>query len=177
MTPGPAVSVPHLDEQTSAVPGISPGIVQDNEIVLRELFSPEHIQEGVITPAALKLTELQWSGASVHRAKHAVAKEVRASVQRRLDARESRDPSRSYEARISAPTAGQIRGIRIEKTGEQIFVVIDTAELGNPSHASIYRRNPEMRKSQLRKLRTDLLLPVLQENLMLVEEALERVEE
>ena len=175
MTAGLAVSAPHLDEQTSAAPGISPGIVRDNEIVLRELLSPDHIEKGLITPAAVELKELQQTGASVHRAKHAVAEEVRASVARRLEARRSQDPNRPCEARISAPTAGQIRGIRIEKTGEQIFVVIDTAEFGNPSHASIYRRNPEMQKSRLRKLRTDLLLPVLQENLMPVEEALEKV--
>ena len=177
MIAGPAVSAPHLDEQTSAAPDISPGIVRDNEIVLRELFSPDHIEEGMITPAAVELKELRQTGASVHRAKHTAAEEVRASIERRLESRKSQDPSRSYEARISAPTAGQIRGIRIKDTGEQVFVVIDTAESGNPGHASIYGKNPEIRKSMLRKLRTDLLLPVLQENLMLVEEALERVAE
>lgn len=118
MTAGPAVSAPHLDEQTSAAPDISPGIVRDNEIVLRELLSPDHIEEGMITPAAVELKGLQQTGASVHRAQHAVAEEVRASIQSRLDARKRQDPSRPYEARISAPTAGQIRGIRIEQTRE-----------------------------------------------------------
>ena len=138
MTAESAAPTPHLDEKTSAAPGVSPEIVRDIEVVLRELYFPGHMEDGLLTPAALTIEELKQTGASVHRAEYAVAERVRASVQSHLDAREKRNPDRQFEAMISAPTAGEIRRKRIEGTGKQVFVVIDTAEIDNPSHASIY---------------------------------------
>lgn len=133
------------------------------------------MEDGILTPAAVTIEELKRTGVSVHRAEHAVAGHVAAAVQNRLAARERRNPARRCEAKISAPSAGRIRAVRAEETDGQAFAVIDTAESGNPGHASIYCRNPEMPHSRLRKLRTDRLLPVLQENLMTVDEALKKI--
>ena len=174
MTAGSAISVPHLDEQTSAAPGISPGIVGDDEVILREFLS-DHTKNGKLTPAALRMDELLETGVSVHRAEYAVVERVRASVQNRLEARKDRDPSQQHEAKISAPITRQIRSQRVKKTGEQIYVVIDTAEADNLGHASIYCKLRGFQKSQLRKLRTNFLLPVFQKNLMAVEDALAKI--
>ena len=179
MTVGPAASVPHLDEQTSAARGISPGVVEDGEVILRELFS-DHMENGKLTPAALPMDELLRTGASVHRAAHVTTEQVRASVQTRLKARKKKNPGRQHETRISAPITRQIRSQRVKKTSGQIYVVIDTAEVDNPGHASIYYKLQEVKlqkllPSKMRQLRTELLLPVFQKNLMTVEEALAKI--
>ena len=49
---------PHLDESTSASPGISPGPVQDQETLLRAIIDPDHIHQGKIRPSAVQLKDL-----------------------------------------------------------------------------------------------------------------------
>lgn len=56
----------HLDESVSAEPNLSPGIVEDNEVVLRELFNPHHIKDGKIQKRAITINDLLKDGFSVH---------------------------------------------------------------------------------------------------------------
>ena len=65
--------------------------------------------------------------------------------------------------------AGRIRKMRTP-ADEKAFVVTDTAEKANRSHASIHCACPEILTSELRALR-DMLLPILEESLMSVESA------
>lgn len=58
---------PHRDERSSAARWISPGLVGDNEIVLRTIFDPHHIKSGVLSPAAIALDDLRSRGWSLDR--------------------------------------------------------------------------------------------------------------
>lgn len=74
----------HRDESTTAAPGISPGVVTDDEILLRELFEPYHIENGEISPRAVSLSDLQEKGFSVHRKAFAKKGDLRRAIDRRL---------------------------------------------------------------------------------------------
>lgn len=50
----------HLDEGISAAPDFSPGIVQDNERLLRTLFNPAHVQHGKVLPRAIPVQDLRY---------------------------------------------------------------------------------------------------------------------
>ena len=60
---------PHLDENSSAVPALSPGIVRNREILLREIFDPDHIRDGQLLERAISVNDLRNRGFSVHRIK------------------------------------------------------------------------------------------------------------
>lgn len=75
---------PHLDEKTSAAPGISPGPVVDGEILLREMLNPDHVVEKVVQPSAVPLMDLRKRGFSVHRLDHVTRKFVEDSISEKL---------------------------------------------------------------------------------------------
>lgn len=170
MTGKPPAHIPHLDKKTSAALNISPGIVQDGEFLLREMYQPYHLEEnGKIKKEAIHLTELRGTGVSVHRERYTSIAEVSRAIERRLDRRkrENKDPWKS--AGVSVVEAGRIRKMRTP-ADKKAFVVTDTAERANRSHASIHCACPEILTSELRALR-DMLLPILEESLMSVESA------
>jgi hypothetical protein len=73
-----------LDESTTAAPGISPGIVADNEILLREVLNPDHVVNGELQSAAIPLKDLNGRGFSVHRRKYVTQGFVESSISQKL---------------------------------------------------------------------------------------------
>lgn len=155
-----SVSSPHLDEHTSAAPGLSPGIVEDDECLLRELFNPQHIKNGELQPAAISLKDLRRCGFSVHRMKYVTAEFVKASIEERLSRPRKGEPWKNEGA--AKLKALEVRQILFD--GRQAFVVIDTAEPNNRGHASIYAATPGKGDPHARELRK-LLLPFLQKRM------------
>lgn len=149
---------PHLDESISAAPDFSPGIVKDDERLLRALFNPEHVQDGQVLDRAIPVQDLRRRGFSVHRMAHVSPEFVQRSIDELL-ARPRRAGPWADEGVAVLLTSG-IRTLQLE--GARAFVVIDTAHAGNPGHASIYVAKPEKGESYTRELR-GLLLPFLQE--------------
>lgn len=49
----------HPDECTSAAPDISPGPVENEEMLLRELYSPQHVKNGKLIKRAIPIQELK----------------------------------------------------------------------------------------------------------------------
>lgn len=148
------------------MPEISPGVVADEELLLRELFSPQHINDdGQASAATISLKDLRYRGFSVNRISYVSQDFIRLSVSERL-ARPRRERPWRDEG-VAKFQARQIRKIRVE--GNQAFVVIDTALVENPGHASIYVTRPEKGEAYARELRK-LLLPFLQ-NRMSIEQA------
>ena len=143
---------PHLDEQTTAAPSISPGPVQREEWLIRFLWNPDHIVNGVIQPTAISLSDLKSRGFSVNRLRHVtqelVEKELEAAV-----ARTSNGKPRSSEG-VALFTARAVRNFR--ENGKQAFVAIDTALPQNPGHASIYVTDTTMKNSRARRMRKKL---------------------
>jgi len=157
---------PHLDEHVSAAPDISPGIVADDEYLLRELFNPQHIDDGgQVLVTAISLKDLRHRGFSVNRIRYVSRDFIKSSVGERLSRPRHGRPWR--DEGVAKFATRQIR--QIQTQGEQAFVVIDTALPENPGHASIYVTKPQMGEAYARELRK-LLLPLLQDR-MSIEQA------
>ena len=149
--------VPHLDETVSAAPDLSPGVVRDDERLIRSLLNPDHIKDGALQVAAIPLRDLQARGFSVNRWSHVTPEFVNEGISRLLARKPGGEP-RYFEgvARFSAQT---VRSIQVD--GRQVFVVIDTAFPDNVGHASIYLFDVSIPQSQARRMR-EQLLPLLQ---------------
>ena len=73
---------------------------------------------------------------------------------------------------VSCVPAADIRALRLpDDLDQQVFVVIDTALPGERAHASAHAVLPDMPASKLRQLRTEILLPLLENHRMTVDEA------
>ena len=156
----------HLDERVSANPGLSPGVVQDDEHLLRELFHPQHVQNGMLLERAIPVTDLRENGFSLHRMRHVTQQFVQEVVEERLS-RPRKVPWR--DEGVAVLRAGTVRALRVSGNQGQAFVIIDTAMESNRGHASLFAAHPCEGPAHARKLRA-LLLPLLQER-MSVEEA------
>lgn len=147
----------HLNESISAAPEYSPGVVLDSEILLREMFNPQHIVDGNVVVTAVPLTELRSSGFSVHRKEYVSLKSVKKSMEKRLLRLRKGKPWK--DEGVAEILTGEVRGLG--NYGERALVVIDTALPDNRGHASIYAAKPELGDAHARKLRS-LLIPLLQ---------------
>ena len=155
---------PHLDETVSAAPDVSPGVVLDDEQLLRSLFNPDHIKDGVLRVAAIPLRDLQARGFSVNRLSHVTPEFVDDGVNRLLVRRPGGEPR--YSEGVARFSAGAVRDIQVE--GRQAFVVIDTALPDNVGHAAIYLSDVAMPQSRARRIR-ERLLPLLQRRMSVAE--------
>ena len=155
---------PHLDEATTAIPGISPGPVADEEALLREMLNPDHIVEGELRPAAIPLRDLKERGFSVNRRDYVSRYFIEHTLNQRL-ARPFQGMPRVSEG-LSQFAAGSVREIR--DNGKQVFVVIDTATESNKGHASIYLSDIQVNDSHARGMRSRLL-PLLGNRLSVAE--------
>ena len=151
---------PHLDEASSAAPDISPGIVEDDESILRSVFNPDHVKDGQVQPSAISLKDLQERGFSVNRTKYVTQEFVEDAIRRTL-ARTFHGATRESEG-VACFQAREVRDIRDDDA--QVFVVIDTALPDNRGHASIYLADPGMKPSQARRMRGELL-PLLSDRI------------
>lgn len=155
---------PHLDESVSAAPDLSPGLVLDDEQLLRSLLNPDHIREGRLQVAAIPLRDLQERGFSVNRLLHVTPEIVNDGINRLLARRPGGQPR--YSEGVARFSAGAVRSIQDEE--RQAFVVIDTATPDNVGHASIYLSDVAMPQSQARRMRAQLL-PLLQPRMSVAE--------
>ena len=161
------VNSDHRNECISAAPKFSPGIVENDEFLLRELFNPEHIRNEELIPRAKSLQDLRSRGFSTHRIKFVTPDFIKSSIEERLS-----KPRKGEPWRVEGVVRLEVKAVRqFRIDDEQLFVVIDTALENNPGHASIYATSPEKGDSYMRELRS-LLLPLLQ-NRMSVDEAFE----
>lgn len=145
--------IPHLDEDTTAAPGISPGPVAGEEILVREILNPDHVVDGEVQPSAISLTDLRGRGLSVHRLRYVTQKFVEDSIEEKL--------TRTFQGKLRVAegvarfTARSIREIRDKDI--QAFVIIDSATQSNAGHASIYLSKVGTKDSLARGLRNKLL--------------------
>ena len=148
---------PHLDETSSAAPGLSPGIVTDDEWLLRSMFVPDHFDsEGQFANSVISLRDLKTSGFSVNRLRHITQGFVESEIDKILVRTFDGKPRRLVG--IACLKTSEVR--EIEYSGAQLFVVIDIATPDNTGHAAIYFKTTQFSDSQLRKLR-EALLPLL----------------
>ena len=148
------------------MPGISPGIVEDEEFLLREMFNPQHVQDGEVFETGIPAKDLWNKGFSVHRMKYVSSDFIKVSMEEKLSRTRKGEPWKD-----EGVAKLQTLSVRLLCTddGKKAFVVIDTALNENPGHASIYIAEPERGEKYARRLR-NLLLPLLQ-NRMTINEA------
>ena len=82
----------HIDETKSAAPDFSPGIVKDEEWLLRALFNPEHVQDKQVLDRAIPVQDLRQRGFSVHRMAHVTPDFVQRSIDQTLSRLREGDP-------------------------------------------------------------------------------------
>ena len=164
------VPSPHLDEEKSATPGISPGIVEDEEFLLREMFNPQHVQDGEVFETGIPAKDLWNKGFSVHRMKYVSSDFIKVSMEEKLSRTRKGEPWKDEGvAKLQTLSVRQL----LAEDDKRAFVVIDTATEDNPGHASIYMAEyiaePKKGERHARRFR-HLLLDLLQ-NRMTINEA------
>ena len=149
-----ASSLP-FDEKNSAT-AFSPGLVDSEEFLIREVCDPDHVdEEGSLVEAAISIKDLREQGFSVHRLQYTTVAFIKQAIQQRCAKPRQNGPWKEWAAVLKV---ADVRSIRHEN--EQALVVIDTARADHAGHASIYAAAPEKGKSHTRKMRK-LLLPFL----------------
>ena len=159
-----AFQSPHLDETVSAALEVSPGVVSNDEQLLRSLFNPDHIKDGILQVAAIPLRDLQARGFSVNRMSYSTPEFIEDGINRLLARRPGGQPRNSEG--VARFSAADVRSIQDD--GRQVFVVIDTASPDNVGHASIFLSDVAMPPSHARKMR-EQLLPLLQRRMSIAE--------
>ncbi|MDE0226742.1 MAG: hypothetical protein OXP28_16660 [Gammaproteobacteria bacterium] len=146
-----------MDEGISAAPGLSPGVVRDDEYLLREMFDPEHVKDGEILERAIPVSDLRQSGFSLHRMAYVSRQFVEDAVRKRLTV-----PRKTlwHNAGVAVLHSNEIRCKRLDADQARAFVIIDTATVKNRGHASLFAAEPDRGPAHARKLRA-LLLPLL----------------
>ncbi len=134
----------------------SPGLVGNEEVLLRTGFNPEAIDEhGNVRKTAIPSEHLKKSGFSVDRKKYASAAIIRERV-----AAQKANPNVQGRAEefIYELLTQVVRHEMLDANSERINIVLDTAREDNRAHASIYTfyRSP----SEIKQLK-DMLEPFL----------------
>ena len=144
---------PHLDETVSASPDISPGLVQDDETLIRALFDPDHIKDGEVVPAAIPIKDLLQRGFSVQRRNFTTQELLEKLIDKYLS-KPSGGTKRKFEG-VAPLETREIRALTDDE--KRLFVVIDKALECNPGHASIYLAETKVADSIARQHREKLM--------------------
>lgn len=128
--------------------------LSNDEWLLRLHFSPEHFQDGLLTPSAISTSDLNERGFSVDR--ESIVK--LSTLRDRATAQAARNPEKRASPYISRFQCGPIRLIKYENT--IAFHVIESPTEDNLGHAHILSAQ-KLGKGELKKLRS-LLLKELQ---------------
>jgi hypothetical protein len=152
------------DDESTSQSQHSPGPVKESEELLRVLFYPEHVKDGLVLETAIPLEDLRERGFGVDRRGRASRSVIEQRISRQM-ANENKREERQ-ESTISKMRCGAVRGVLNEDRG-RACIVIDTASADNPAHASIYSAKV-LGAAGLRKVRS-LILPLLQDRYTLEE--------
>lgn len=71
-------------------------------------------------------------------------------------------------AGVAVLQAKEVRGLRLDGDETQAFVIIDTARVENPGHASLYAADPNRGPAHARRLRA-YLMPLLHQRVSVQE--------
>jgi hypothetical protein len=125
--------------------------VRDDEFLLRLNYSPEHIKDGEILPAAVALEDLKDRGFSVDR-EELVRIEI---IIERAAGQQERSPAAREEAHLSRFQTGPVRS-EVDHEQKPAFSVVASAIPGNAAHAHIVSAIPRGEGAR-RRLRSILL--------------------
>lgn len=114
----------------------SPGQVQDDELLIRTLFSPLQvdIEKGTVAPMAFK--DVLTRGLSVDRKRHTGEQELQARIEARIASDIKAGRNKDGFFRVATASCGDIRSALGEE-GTRLFCVYDTALKENTAHADV----------------------------------------
>jgi hypothetical protein len=112
-------SIPCPEEQTPKVG--SPGVVLNDETIVRFLFDPEDFKDGAIQPGSLGVKRLKKSEFSIARPKHTSLKTVQEQV---IDKRTGPGLTLTFVGAIKAQCVA-IRSLMATSPSNRIFCVVD----------------------------------------------------
>jgi hypothetical protein len=139
----------HRNENESAAPKFSPGLVKSDETLLRTIIDPDHLRpDGALDPAAISLQDIRERGWSVNRKKFTSLRRLRFLHSEKKARREA------IKGFYVLPVGASYFRRPEPTTGTQEFVVIDDASWKNPAHASVLLASPctEGKARQFRNL-------------------------
>ncbi len=131
---------PNCGCQSTSVSQFSPGVVSDDEVLIRLVIAPIH---GTSAPKPAALQTAETHGLSVFRKKYVSDTELRKRAEELVsNAREGRPKSPESAGLMSVIEmyAGIIRSCSVPVESTPSFCVYDTAEHDIPSHAEAFQR-------------------------------------
>lgn len=137
-------------EVGSVAPEVSPGRVEDQELLIRSIYSPHQYERdtGELKPTAFD--DVVDKGLSVDRKSHTSSAQIRQQIEAKLQAAKSRGAEHKFEGVAVLPC----RAAREMVHGtERVFGVYDTATTVNRAHADVcqvrHGTKLEQRKARL----------------------------
>jgi hypothetical protein len=121
--------------ENTSVSSYSPGVVQDSEILIRQIYSPIHIDEetGKIKPLAFD--DAKDKGMSVNRKNYSSKEQLLQKIENKLKLDQQRGKNRDFPGVIYT-NCYKVRRIS-SNNGIKAFCVYDTGSKNDYSHADI----------------------------------------
>ena len=140
-------------EQSCSVSEYSPGLVQEVEVLYRQVFIPIHVDDetGKLKPTCFD--DASSKGLSVNRAEFIPLQALIEKGLAKAATDRERKPDRQFYG-LASTNCAEIRQINSSTTKARAFCVFDTALADDPSHADICQivRGKQEGRSARRKL-------------------------
>lgn len=130
---------PDCQCQVHSVSEFSSGPVDENEVLIRLLVSPQHMHRKTLLPRASALTDAERSGLSTFREKQATREQIRGVAEALVMRARSRDQKAGIFG-VLRLNCGVVRAFRGDSDPIGSYCVYDTGLRETPSHAEIFQR-------------------------------------
>lgn len=135
---------PNCQCEAESVSDHSPGPVKGEELLLRTLYSPIHINPTTGDVNPIYFRDAANRGLSVNRKMHIDEAELRVRIEGKIARDRDADKKRDDFFRVLTARCDAVKGIL--EDGKRLFCVYDTAMSDDPSHADICQANDPLTK-------------------------------
>jgi hypothetical protein len=126
--------------QRHSVSEFSSGPVKSEEVLIRVLVAPQHMDKRKELPKAAALTDAERSGLSVFREHQATDEEIRKVAEGLVKTARAAQGDKAGIFGVLRMPCATIRTCRAEADDDPAYCVYDTAEKYIPSHAEAFQR-------------------------------------
>jgi hypothetical protein len=113
------------------------GVVENEEVLIRTLYSPVQIngETGYVDPVHFRQDALK-RGLSVNRKTHTTEERLRAKIRAKIASDKAKGKRRDDFYKVVTARCGEIRNL-VGEDGQRLFCVYDTAKSDDRSHADV----------------------------------------
>jgi hypothetical protein len=140
---------PQCNCESVSISKYSPGIVKDDEILIRQIYSPIHIDQETGKITSLTFDDASSKGLSVNRKAHCSLEQLKEKIERKLEIDRERGKMDRRFIGIIYSICGDIRTIKNDNI--RGFCVYDTAKVKDISHADICQCVGRSQGSKIRR--------------------------